>query len=104
MAHMRRTALAAALFVLVGCNGSPTATPTASTSPETTASPTATAAPTAAPSPASAIDTTCASPIPAGHQLALVQLAKSTTVAVRDITDIAHPVTRCTIYGGAFHR
>ena len=23
---------------------------------------------------------------------------------VRDITDIAHPTTRCTIYGGTFHR
>lgn len=101
MAHMRRNALAAVLLMVAACGGSPTAAAT----PTSAASPTATVAPSAAPSPASAVNTTCASPIRAGHQLVLVQLTKgSATVAVRDITDIAHPVTRCNIFGGAFHR
>lgn len=98
MAHMRRTALAAALFLLAACSGSPTATPTTSTSRTSTVTPAATA------SPAPPVATVCTSQIPAGHQLALVVLAKGSPVVVRDITDIAHPITRCTIYGGAFHR
>jgi hypothetical protein len=98
MAHMRRTALAAALLLLAACGGSPAATPTTSTSGTATVTPAATA------SPAPPVATVCTSQIPAGHQLALVVLAKGSPVVVRDITDIAHPITRCTIYGGTFHR
>lgn len=38
---------------------------------------------------------TCTSPIRARASLALVTLNGSTDVVVRDITDLAHPVTRC---------
>lgn len=96
MAHMRRTALAAALFLLAACSGSPT--PTTSTSRTGTVTPAATA------SPVPPVATVCTSQIPAGHQLALVVLAKGSPVVVRDITDIAHPITRCTISGGTFLR
>ena len=96
MAHMRRSAFAAALLVLAACSGSSTATPTAATSSTRTAAPTVTPAPPAA--------ATCTSPIPAGHRLALVSLGKSTQVVVRDITNITRPVTRCKFDGGAFNR
>ena len=46
----------------------------------------------------------CTSQIPSGAKLALVVLAKGISLVVRDITDIAHPITRCMIYGGSFHR
>jgi hypothetical protein len=41
----------------------------------------------------------CSSQIPAGHQLALVTLRGSTDVVVRDITNLAKPVSRC-VFGG----
>ena len=133
MPYMRRMALAAALFVLFACGGSttpaavvqspaPTAepsespnppdpTPNQSPSPTPSASPGASASPRPSPYPSggavvrpSAGYTTCSSPIPAGHQLALVQLVKTSGVVVRDITNIASPITRCAIYGGGFHR
>jgi hypothetical protein len=39
---------------------------------------------------------TCSSTIPSGAQLALVSLSGSTDIVVRDLTDISHPVSRCT--------
>ena len=46
----------------------------------------------------------CASAIPPAHQLALVQLRGVSGYVVRDITDILHPVTRCTFHGGGYFR
>src|SRR5438067_2280129 len=46
----------------------------------------------------------CASAIPPAHQLALVQLRGVSGYVVRDITDILHPVTRCTFHGGSYFR
>jgi hypothetical protein len=47
----------------------------------------------------------CTSQIPVGAKLALVALAKGTSpLVVRDVTDIAHPITRCMISGASFHR
>lgn len=46
----------------------------------------------------------CASPIPSGHQLALVSLKGVSGIVVRDVTDIGHPVTRCNISGGSNFR
>jgi len=46
----------------------------------------------------------CASAIPPAHQLALVQLHGVSGYVVRDITDILHPVTRCTFHGGSYFR
>ena len=95
--------MAAALLVLAACGGSAgvTVTPTASLA---TPSPTAS---TAFPSPTplgpnlpSPATVTCASQIPVGHELALVSLRNTTGIVVRDIGDIANPVTRC-IFKGA---
>jgi dipeptidyl aminopeptidase/acylaminoacyl peptidase len=49
-------------------------------------------------------DLSCASAIPTGHQLALVTLRGVPGIAVRDVTDVAHPVTRCTFNGGTYFR
>src|SRR5579859_5814550 len=46
----------------------------------------------------------CSSAIPPAHQLALVQLKGVSGYVVRDITDILHPVTRCTFQGGSYFR
>lgn len=102
MAYMRGSALAAALLMLAACGGSTGATPTPSGS---TASPTpAASAPFPSPTPGgppppNAATVTCTSQIPAGAELALVTLRNTAGVIVRDITDLAHPVTRCTIKG-----
>lgn len=50
------------------------------------------------------ISYSCASAIPPAHQLALVQLRGVSGYVVRDITDILHPVTRCTFQGGSYFR
>jgi dipeptidyl aminopeptidase/acylaminoacyl peptidase len=41
----------------------------------------------------------CTSQIPAGHELALVNLRSVSGVIVRDIGDLSNPVTRCVIQG-----
>ncbi len=46
----------------------------------------------------------CSSQVPAGHQVALVSLHGVQGVVVRDVTDIQHPITRCTFQGGAYFR
>jgi dipeptidyl aminopeptidase/acylaminoacyl peptidase len=47
----------------------------------------------------------CPSPVANGQKLALVNLSGTGAVAVvRDVTNISNPVTRCTIYGGAYFR
>ena len=47
---------------------------------------------------------TCASRIPAGSKLALVTLRGGSGIVVRDVTDVAQPVTRCSITGGGYLR
>jgi hypothetical protein len=103
---MRATTLAAALLLLAACGGSPA--PTGQASPSASSAPTATAvtSPTF-PSPTPGGPTqpgpatfTCASQIPVGHQLILVTLRGTTGVVVRDISNIASPITRC-IFKGA---
>ena len=102
---MRRTALAAALFVLAACGGSPTATPTASASPSATASPTATPSATfptptpGGPTPPAPATVKCSSRIPARATLALVTLRNTKGVVVRDLSNISKPVSRCVISG-----
>jgi hypothetical protein len=102
MAYMRGMGLAAALLMLAACGGSTGATPTPS-SATSTPTPVASApfpSPTpGGPPPPNAATVTCGSQIPAGAELALVTLRNTVGVIVRDITDLAHPVTRCTIKG-----
>ena len=47
------------------------------------------------------VSATCTAPPAAGQQLALVSLRGVPGVVVRDITDIGHPTTRCTLGGGS---
>lgn len=105
MTHMRWTALAAALFVLAACGGSPTATPTASASASPTVAPTATPSATfptptpGGPTPPAPATVTCSSRIPAGATLALVTLRNTKGVIVRDLSNVSKPVSRCVISG-----
>lgn len=46
----------------------------------------------------------CKSRTSRGRTFALVTLGNDRSIVVRDITDVAHPTTRCTIYGGGFPR
>jgi hypothetical protein len=107
--------LAAALLV-AGCAGAPAAnrpgtSPSTSSSPssfgaspsaEASPSPTSAAPLTAVPPP---IQVLCPSAVAVGQRLALVNLPGTGAVAaVRDVTDISKPVTRCTVYGGNYFR
>jgi hypothetical protein len=121
MTYMKGTVLAAAVLLLAACGGSPRATgqapsasPAVSSSPsaaQTIAATTPTAGPTAIPTTSPVRPNTarpagvsCSSSIPASHELILVTLRNTAGVAVRDISDLAHPVTRCVIRGGAYFR
>ena len=46
---------------------------------------------------------TCSSQIPGGHELALATLRNTAGVVVRDISDLAKPVTRCVIKGSGIY-
>ena len=97
------------VLLTVSCGNNPS---TAKTSPSASAtSPTPSSSPLPFPSPAPGGPTplpptavVCTSQIPAGHQLALVILRPVQGIAVRDLTDLAHPVTRCGFSGGAYFR
>jgi len=106
LSYMRGTVLAA-LLMLAACGGSPVVTPTASI-PAASPSPSPVAsAGFPSPSPGTLtpppLSVTCATQIPAGHELVLVTLRNTSGVIVRDISDLAHPVTRCTIKGGGIY-
>jgi len=96
-----RFAALLAAFVLTACNTSstsphPTAIAAASPTPLRTVSPYAdTPAPMAV---------TCTAPPAAGEKLALVALHGTGEVVVRDLSDVAHPATRCTFSGGWLYR
>jgi hypothetical protein len=83
-------------------------TPAASASPGSSPSAGATGSPISSfPSPSPATSSVppasahCSAPPGVGEQLALVSLRGVPGVVVRDITDIGHPLTRCTITGGS---
>jgi hypothetical protein len=100
-------------LVLAACGNQPAATGQASSSPlapsgSPAASPSSSASASHAtfPSPSPSgpnhlppLAATCTSKIPAGHALALVTLRSTAGVAVRDISDLSKPVTRCVISG-----
>ncbi len=99
------------ILLTVACGGSPAqsrGSPTAGA----TASPAANPSPLppfpsptpGGPTPPSPLAIVCTSQIPADHQLALVTLHGVSGIVVRDVTDIAHPVTRCGLSGGAYLR
>jgi dipeptidyl aminopeptidase/acylaminoacyl peptidase len=98
-------AIIVAPVVLAACGGTstgarPSATPThQSTSSNPFPSPTP-----GGPAPPPRSTVTCASKIPPGSQLALVTLRGGSGIVVRDVTDVGHPVSRCSISGGSYLR
>src|SRR6266851_3148284 len=104
---MKRLLLVLIVFA-VACGPSPTApkkspspvaTPVARPSLPPFPSPTA-----GGPMPPPPVAVVCSSQVPAGDQVALVSLRGVQGVVVRDVTDINHPVTRCSFQGGAYFR
>ena len=113
-----RGAILATLLLLGGCASphgavaqsthEPSALPLITASSSATSSSTPASSATTPSSPTSAARTipppatvTCSSPVSAGHELALVNLRGGQGAIVRDITDLSHPVSRCSIVGGA---
>lgn len=97
----------------MACGGSSSAarhSPSPSASPRTSSSPIASTPGAVFPSPTPVgptvppVSYSCASAIPPAHQLAIVQLKGVSGYVIRDITDILHPVTRCTFNGGGNFR
>jgi hypothetical protein len=97
-----------ALLVLVGACSAPGigGAPAHSPSPHASGSPTPSGAPTTAPPPATATPggspssvASCTQPIPASANLVLGTLTGSTTVVLRDITNLASARTLCTFSG-----
>ncbi len=81
-----------------GTTASPTLhTPAASSNPFPSPTP-------GGPAPPPRATVTCASKIPSRSQLALVTLRGGSGIVVRDITDVGHPVSRCSISGGGYLR
>jgi hypothetical protein len=104
-AFRKGLALTAVSVVLAACGNSPTAAPKATP----TARPSAAALPFPSPTPGGPAPppratVTCASKIPSGSQLALVTLRGGSGIVVRDVTDVGHPVSRCSISGGSYLR
>ena len=105
--HLTRLLAALALGVLLsGCTlfgpapgpaTSPTPIPSAGGSPSPGA--TATPAPTSPPTGAPSTVASCTGAIPASDNLILGQLIGSTTVVLRDITNLASPTNLCTFTG-----
>src|SRR5438105_9267088 len=97
----RSAGIAVATLLMAAC-GSGTGTVTKSTPAAATAlaPQSAVGFPTATPGPMTPppLAISCASPIPAGAQLALVNLSGIKGFVLRDVTDVQHPVTRCS-YG-----
>jgi dipeptidyl aminopeptidase/acylaminoacyl peptidase len=104
-AFRKGLALIVVSVVLAACGNSPTATPKATP----TARPSAAALPFPSPTPGGPAPppratVTCASKIPSGSQLALVTLRGGSGIVVRDVTDVGHPVSRCSISAGVYLR
>lgn len=102
----------AALVLIAACAsaGVPTVSrtgPSPSPSTAATASPSGPSSPSNLPTPGVVppVQVLCPSPVASGQTLALVNVPGTGAVAaVRDVTDISRPVTRCTIYGGSNFR
>ena len=97
------------ILVAAACGNNPstarTSPSTVTTSPRPSSSPLPFPSPSpGGPAPPAPMAVVCASQIPSGHQLALVSLKGVSGIVVRDVTDIAHPITRCNISGGSYFR
>ena len=111
---MRGSLVLAAAVLLAACGSSSVASHHTSHSPSPAASASAAASPPAGtvnfPSPAPvagavpAVNASCTAPPSAGDKLVLVNLRNVSGVIVRDITDIGHPLNRCTLNGGSNFR
>jgi hypothetical protein len=106
MGLMRAAAFASVLLMIAACSGPSGVTGRVSPSTEpfvSNASPTPVASPPATfPSPVAAtpktpkpVVLTCSSQVPLGATLGLVTIKGTIDILVRDITDLAKPVTRC---------
>src|SRR5579859_2608977 len=109
---IRTSLVLATALVLMACGGSSSVarhspSPSGSVAPTTAASTPGAAFPSPSPGGPAAVPPitfSCASATPPAHQLALVQLRGVSGYVVRDITDVLHPVTRCTFHGGSYFR
>src|SRR5579859_334745 len=109
---IRTSLVLATALVLMACGGSSSVarhspSPSGSVAPTTAASTPGAAFPSPSPGGPAAVPPetfSCTSAIPPAHQLAIVQLKGVSGYVVRDITDVLHPVTRCTFHGGSYFR
>jgi dipeptidyl aminopeptidase/acylaminoacyl peptidase len=104
-AFTKGLALIVVAVVLAACGNTSSGTHPTPTAQSPTSSPFAFPSPTLngiTPPPKATV--TCASPIPSGAKLALVTLRGGSGIVVRDVTDVAQPVTRCSITGGVYLR
>jgi hypothetical protein len=111
---MRLSPAAALAIVLAvaGCGGSTSAahhspTPSSGRASPSAGSETGSTFPSPTPGGAAAVppvSISCSSQVPPSHQLILVNVRGVNGVVVRDITDINHPVSRCTFSGGSHFR
>jgi dipeptidyl aminopeptidase/acylaminoacyl peptidase len=97
------------IVLAVACGPSPTPPKASPSSVATTPVSRPSLAPFPSPTPGgpatpAPVPVVCQSQVPAGHQVALVSLRGIQGVVVRDVTDINHPVTRCSFQGGAYFR
>jgi WD40-like Beta Propeller Repeat len=96
----RSAGIVVAIMLIVACGHSPAASKASAVAAVTVPAPSPSALPFPSPSlggstvPAP-LDITCTSQVPAGHQVALVNLHGIQGFVVRDVTDIQQPVTRC---------
>ncbi|HXC78962.1 MAG TPA: hypothetical protein VNU19_18160, partial [Candidatus Acidoferrum sp.] len=95
---MKARALLGVLSVIVACGCSSGAVGGA---PLPSPFPTVSASGSTPPPPASA---KCTLPIPAGDQLALVSLENTSSIVVRDITELSNAATLCVVDGASFVR
>jgi hypothetical protein len=109
MAHTRAFTRALALIVvpvvLAACGNTSSGTHPTPTTQSLTSSPFAFPSPTLnglTPPPKATV--TCASKIPSGSKLALVTLRGGSGIVVRDVTDVAQPVSRCSITSVSYLR
>jgi hypothetical protein len=96
----RSAGIAVAIMLIVACGKVPAASEASTAAPVTVPVASPSALPFPGPTPGGSIlppplDIVCSSQIPAGHQVAVVNLHGIRGFVVQDITDIQHPVTRC---------
>jgi hypothetical protein len=96
----RLASIAVGIALIVGCGNGPAASKASAVAAVSLPAPNPSALPFGGPTRGGSnlpppLDIVCSSQIPAGHQVALVNLHGVRGFVVRDITDIEHPVTRC---------